>query len=96
MWLVKSRTEICRLSEIGPLRTLLALRTKLKLYMGQFQPGGALKGTTEINVLECLCAHLEALLLFGTAGGLARSPTSHSSVELETLKMPATSWEGYF
>lgn len=43
MWLVKSRTEICRLSEIGPLLTLLALRTKLKLYMGQFQPGGALR-----------------------------------------------------
>lgn len=61
--------------------------------MGQFEPGGALKGTTEINVLKCLCAHLETLLLFGTAGGLACSPKSHSSVELETLKkkkMPVT------
>lgn len=93
---MKSCTEICKLSEIGPLLTLLALRTKLKLYMGQFQPGGALKGTTEINVLECLCAHLEVLLLFGTAGGLARSPTSHSSVELETKNACDQEWEGYF
>lgn len=62
---------ICRSSEIGPQLTALTLRAKLKLYMGQFQPGGALSGPAEINVLKCLGVHVEILLLFGTAGGQA-------------------------
>lgn len=62
---------ICRSSEIGPELTVVTLRAKLKLYMGQFQPGGALSSTAEINVLKFLGVHVEILLLFGTTGGQA-------------------------
>lgn len=57
---------ICALSEVGPLLTAVTLRAKLKLYVGQFRPGGALSGTAEINVLG---VHVEILLQFATAGG---------------------------
>lgn len=57
---------------MGPQLTVLTLRAKLKPYMGQFQPGGALSGTAEINVLNCLRVHVEILPLFGTAGGRPR------------------------
>lgn len=71
---MRSYMCICRSSELGLLVTVLTLRAKLKLNMGQFQPGGALSGMAEINVLKCLGVHGEILLLFWTAGGWARQP----------------------
>lgn len=68
---MRSYVCICGSSEIGSPLTALTLRAKLKLYMGQFRPGGALSGTAEINVLQRLGAHVEILLPFGTAGGQA-------------------------
>lgn len=72
----RSYVCICRSSEIGPRLTVLTLRAKLKLYMGQFQPGGALSGTAEINVLKWQGAHVEILLLSGTAGGTGSDSVS--------------------
>lgn len=58
-WLKGSYVRICGSSEIGPRMTVLTLRAKLKLYVGQFRPGGALSGTAEINVLKRLGVHVE-------------------------------------
>lgn len=62
---------ICCSSEIGLQMTALTLGAKLKLYMGQFWPGGALSGTAEINVLQRVWVHEEMLLPFETEGGQA-------------------------
>lgn len=66
-WLKGSYVRICGSSEIGPRMTVLTLRAKLKLYVGQFRPGGALSGTAEINVLKRLGVHVEILLPFGNS-----------------------------
>lgn len=58
-WLKGSYVRVCGSSEIGPRMTVLTLRAKLKLYVGQFRPGGALSGTAEINVLKRLGVHVE-------------------------------------
>lgn len=50
---MKSYMCICRAFKLGLRLTVQALRAKLKLYIGQFQPGGALSGMAEINVLKC-------------------------------------------
>lgn len=68
---MRSYVCICGSSKIGPQLTVVTFRAKLKLYMGQFQPGGALNGTAKINVFKRLGVHVEILLPFGTAGGQA-------------------------